>query len=85
MCYVLLLLRMGLIPDSRFEYKKRQVLMACLFFLWLKVSQNYWQDFFKKMKKFLKKSLMFWWKLFDEFTNGPWRTCKRAKARLSYK
>ena len=25
------------------------------------------------MKNFLKKSLMFWWKLFDEFGNSPWR------------
>ena len=25
------------------------------------------------MKNFLKNSLMFWWKLLDEFVNAPWR------------
>ena len=44
--------------------------------------RNTWQDFFQKMKSFLKNLLMFWWKLLDEFINSPWHIRKIILVRF---
>ena len=44
--------------------------------------RNTWQDFFEKMKNFLKNLLMFWWKLLDEFINSPWHIRKIILVRF---